>query len=218
MTTIKRVILSAGVAGMLNLGIAAHAVPINLNDFSATEAVSISPDGTFAQLTEDAAFGGPSLLENDPGLGDLALFSTGPGASIVFKYTFNPEPNNNDRLRASVIDPITHAVFNGLDEFFPLSVTPLTAFTFDLGVLPRQSVGLRFELVDFNIPDQIQEFLSVATIQDVEFTTPSIVSEPTSIWLLAAALLSPIRRKLWKKCAARGHLRNTDTPFRQVAM
>jgi hypothetical protein len=198
MTTIKSAIVFASVLAMLSLSSPVQAIPVNLNDFSATDAVSVSPDGNFARFIEDPN-GGPSLLQNDPGSGDLALFFASAGAKISFNYTFSPETFlSGDRFRASVIDPINHGVL--LDQFFPNSLTPLTQFEFDLGALTSQIVGLQFDLISFNFPGAIQAFGDVATIQDLEFIPPaSVVSEPNSAWLLTVtALLLYIRRKRWK--------------------
>lgn len=211
MIPLKTKFLLSGFMLAVIVGGTAHAVPINLNDFSASDVVAISPNGTFAQLNEDPQ-GGPSLLENNPGVGDLALFSAGPGAQISFRYTFSPEPSNNDRLRASVIDPTNdptnRTLFSGLDEFFPNAATPLLTtveFEFDLGALPSQIVGLRFELVTFNLPSQVENFLDVATIQDVDFTPPSNVPEPNSLILSALGIASALvasRRRAWRPAAS----------------
>ena len=78
-----------------------YAVPIDLNDFFADPTVTVTPDGSFASITEDPGLSAV-LLSNDPGLGDPNVIIPGLGVLLSFDFSFNEAGGELDEFGSSL--------------------------------------------------------------------------------------------------------------------
>ena len=161
----------------------ARAVPIDLNTFVAdpATAVSVTPDGSAATLTED-----PStfdvLLVNDPGFGGPEVIVPRPDVFLSFAYDFVEAPGNDDAFVAFVLDAVTGGSVGPPFEFATQETSAGTV-VFDLSGLVGASIGLQFTLVSLE-----PEFFgtSEVTVSDVRVEG---VPEPPALLLLAGGLI-----------------------------
>lgn len=172
----------AGVAALL-LALSAPAVQagevaIDLNDFFADPTVTVAPDGSSAVMAEDPGFS-EVILENDPGLGDPDVISSGPGVTLSVDYVFD-EPTadgNNDLFRIEVINGATGRVFDG-PYVFTLIWSAAGTATFDLSDLDdRHLVGLRFRLVARDTDAGMTSTVAISNVKLIMEDPPLPLSE-----------------------------------------
>ena len=117
---------------------------IDLHDFFADPAVTISPAGDTATLAEDASLNSV-ILSDDPGLGDPVVVVPGPGVVLRFDFVFREAPGESDELLAFVLDAATGGSLGGAYEF-RLRDSGSDTQAFDLSALTGKTLGLQFQL------------------------------------------------------------------------
>lgn len=165
--------------------------PIDLNDFFADPAVTVSADGTMATLGEDE-FANPVVLVNDPFLGDAEVVVAAPGRSLVFAYAFAEGPGNDDEFTAILFDasPAGGPVFGEL-AVFVAATTASGTVSFDLSAHTGKTLGLYFELFDLSLAG----LESTVTIADLRLVDAVVIPVPAGLYLLASALVVLLRRQ-----------------------
>ncbi|MCV2886368.1 hypothetical protein OE749_16860 [Aestuariibacter sp. AA17] len=162
-------------------GVTANAALVNLdlNDFFADPAVSVSPDGSSATINEDPSFSFV-LLSNDPGLGDPNILNAQPDVGVAFDFNFVEAANGNDQFRAFLTDDAG----NGLGGAFNLTLNNSLSGSalFNLSGFVGQTLGLTFQLS--SLPGDI-DFSSFVEISNLRLqTVVTSVSEPHVALLL----------------------------------
>lgn len=171
---------------------AAHAVPVDLNQFYREPGapVSIAADGSSATFLED-----PSVflvyLSNVPGLGDPELLTASAGATFSFDYNFVEAQDNEDIFHFSLLDGISGGSLSAYELFFGTSASGTA--TFDLSALTGTTLGMQFEL----LPDLALDlgFGSSLTISNLRVDRPVDPDPPVGVpepgtWVLMLAGLA----------------------------
>lgn len=180
----RRLGLVGIVLAMTHAANCAHAgsvVPIDLNDFFADPTVTVTPDGSSADMAEDPLFS-QVLLSNDPGLGDPDVIIPGVGVRLTFNYDFVEALGEDDEFGAFVIDAGTGVSAGSEFEFF-IDSTESGTKSFKLTSLDGKQLGLQFQLSSLFSDTG---FNSTVTVSDVRL---DVIPEATSFafWAVVAA-------------------------------
>ena len=169
---------------------------IDLNDFFKDPTVTVSPDGSSADFTEDA-FLIAVLLSNDPGLGDTEVIFAeigGVGQILSFDFAFSEPfeiPPNDDEFGAFIIDEFGFSA-GAPFEFFT-QVTSSGTVSFDLSSLSGTTLGMQFQL---SSGFEDGSLTSALTVSNVELTPVPIPSAVLLAGLgLGTAAFSMFRKK-----------------------
>ena len=152
---------------------------IDLNDFFKDPTVTVSPDGSSADFTEDA-FLIAVLLSNDPGLGDTEVIFAeigGVGQILSFDFDFSEPIDNDDEFGAFIIDGATGASVGSSFEFFT-QVTSSGTVSFDLSSLSGtafEPLGLQFQLSSLFGDGSLTSALTVSNVKLTPVPIPSAV-------------------------------------------
>jgi hypothetical protein len=180
-------ILALAVGGIFSLGAEAAIIPIDLNDFFTFDDpdVSISVDGTSAHFVE-YEFATFLRLSNDPFVGDPNVILPAADTLLNFDYEFNEAAGGNDSFSAFLFDADV-GIFGGILETFDVFDTQLGSFSFDLSSYVGLSLGLEFELADFDPSGGALG--STATLTNLALTTTSApMPLPPTLWLFLGGL------------------------------
>lgn len=178
-------------------------VMIDLNDFFADPTVSVTANGSSAEMREDA-FLSPVLLSNDPGLGEPEVVFAeinGNAQSLSFDYNFVEGVGSNlDEFFVYVLDASTGFGIGPSFEFSSSSTASGTV-VFDLSSLAGKTLGLQFEL---NALNGDAAFDSTVTISDVQLNNTNAVPEPGSAIIWAAFVFGTGGLALRRRRMSRG--------------
>ena len=185
------------VLGMLGSLAQAATTPIELNatNFFADPTVTFAPDGSSAEITEDAGFSAV-LVANDPGLGDPVVVIAGTDVSLVFEYDFvEGGPGNVDEFGAFIVDSSGFSAGAAFEIFRADSDSGTVSFDLS-SLLSEPFIGVQFQLA--SLPGDLL-FDSVVTISNLRLESPGqVIPLPAAAWMgmtvLGGIVLNRIRR------------------------
>lgn len=165
--------------------------PIDLNEFFYDAAVTISADGGLALLTEDE-FVMPTVLVNDPFVGDAQVIVAAPDRSLRFDFVFSEAEGNDDEFTAILFDASADGgPVAGELAAFVSTFSQSGTVSFDLSAYVGMTLGLYFELFDISLLG----LDSTVEIADLRLVDTTVVPLPAAGLLFACGLVALMRRR-----------------------
>lgn len=157
-------------------------IPVDLLTFYADPVVSISSNGSSANMMEDE-FLSTILLSNDPFFGDPGISVPPDLQSLTFDYIFRESELDDNGFYAKVFDGETGDLIN---DFF-VDDNDAGTITWYLNILPGNItlLGLEFQLNSYESDEALDAVVQIRNVQLLTTTVPL----PGAFLLFTSALI-----------------------------